>query len=76
MKWGGVPYTFDYRGDNVYGQGDTISPEPGTCSAALVDLGELLMRFADEPDQKRREAIRAELLKRSRTLAERLKAWE
>jgi hypothetical protein len=75
-KWGGILYTFDSIGDNGYGQGNTISPDPGTCSAALVELSELLMLFADTPDEKKREEIRAELLRRSRALAERLEAWE
>lgn len=72
MKWGGTLYTFDYRGDNVYGQGDTVSPAPGTCSAALVEISDLLMRFADERDANKRGEIRAELLRQSRSLAERL----
>ena len=69
---GGAQYTFDYSGDNVYGQGDTISPEPGTCAAALVDIGELLMWFADEPDAVKRGVIRAELLRQTQALAQRL----
>lgn len=72
MKWGGTAYTFDYRGDNVYGQGDTVSPESGTCAAALVALAEELMRFADEQDDEKRSAIRTDLLRQARALAERL----
>lgn len=70
---GGSIYTFDYRGDNVYGQGDTVSPDPGTCLAALVSLGELLMRYADERDETKRRTIREELLRESRVLAVRLR---
>jgi hypothetical protein len=72
VKLPGTFYTFDYRGDNVFGQGDTVSPEAGTCSGALVELGELLVRFVDEPDGKKRGDIRTDLLRRSRALAERL----
>ena len=75
MKWPpGVEYTFDYRGDNVYGQGDTVSPSAGTCSAALVNLCELLIQYADERDPTKRGAIREELLRQSRALAARLTA--
>ena len=74
MKWPGIFYTFDYRGDNVYGQGDTVSPSAGTCSAALVNLGELLARYADAQDETKRRAIREELLRQSRALGMRLEA--
>ncbi len=72
MKWAGRYYVFDYRGDNIYGQGDTVAPSAGTCSAALVSLGELLIRFADERDETKRRAIREELLRQSRALSARL----
>jgi hypothetical protein len=72
MKWGGSCHVFDYRGDNIYGQGDTVSPSAGTCSAALVNLGELLIRYADERDEAKRRALREELLRQSRALAARL----
>jgi hypothetical protein len=72
MKFGGTVYTFDYSGDNVHGQGEAVSPEPGSCSDSLVGLGELLARFADEPSEGRRDTIREELLRKSQALAERL----
>jgi hypothetical protein len=72
MKYGGTVYTFDYRGDNVYGQGNTISPEGGTCTANLVELGALLSRFADEPDIQKRAVLRAQLVEESRALSKRL----
>jgi hypothetical protein len=72
MKWAGSYYIFDYRGDNIYGQGDTVSPSAGTCSAGLVSLGELLIRYADERDATKRGAIREELLRQSGALAARL----
>jgi len=73
MKWGGVHFTFDYRGDNVYGQGDTVSPERGTCAASLVEIGDLLIRFVDEPDGQKRAALQLRLANESRALSERLK---
>jgi hypothetical protein len=72
MKWPGIFYTFDYRGDNVFGQGDTVSPNPGTCSAGLVNLGELLKRYASEQDATKRQTIRDQLLRESQALAARL----
>ena len=73
MKWGGVEYVFDYRGDNVYGQGATVSPDRGTCTGALAQIAELLSRFADERDSDKRADFRAMLVAKSRSLAERLK---
>jgi hypothetical protein len=73
MKFGGTTYTFDYAGDNVYGQGYTISPERGTCTAALAELGELLTQFADQRDETKRTSIRAELLRSSQRLSDRLR---
>jgi len=73
MKWGGTVYTFDYRGDNVYGQGDTVSPEHGACTGSLAELGDLLMRFADEPDANVRDIFRVKLLRQNQALVERLK---
>jgi hypothetical protein len=73
MKWSAVIYTFDYHGDNVHGQGNTVSPEEGTCSAAAVELGELLIAFADAPDEIVRRELRARLLERSGALSRRLK---
>jgi hypothetical protein len=69
----GASYTFEYRGDYVYGQGDTVNPDSGTCSASLVELAELVAQFADEPDPNKRSTIRAELLRNSHILTERLK---
>jgi hypothetical protein len=69
---GGTVYTFDYIGDNIYGQGDTVSPESDTCSGALVDVSDLLIRFVDEEDDTRRRAVRIELLRQARALAERV----
>jgi hypothetical protein len=72
MKFGGTTYTFDYAGDNIYGQGYTISPERGTCTAALAELGDLLAQFADQRDETKRASIRAELLRSSQRLSDRL----
>ena len=72
-KWGGPAYTFDYRGDNEYGQGYVV-PSAGTCTSELVAIGELLIRYTDEPDATKRQPIRAELLRRSNVLAARLQA--
>jgi hypothetical protein len=72
-KLDGVRYTFDYRGDNVYGQGATVSPDSGTCTATLTEIGELLGKFADERDFHKRAIFRDALLEKSRRLAERLK---
>jgi hypothetical protein len=73
MKFGGTIYTFDYQGDNLYGQGYTISPQRGTCADSMVELGDLLSRFADAQDESKRAAIRAQLLARSGVLAKRLR---
>jgi hypothetical protein len=73
MKWGGVHYVFDYRGDNVYGQGGSVSPDRGTCTGALAEIGELLSRFADERDLQKQAVLRDALTAKSRSLAERLK---
>jgi len=72
MKWGGVRYAFDYRGDNVYGQGATVSPDRGSCTGALAKIGELLGRFAEEPDAQKRAALRDALVAESRALSQRL----
>src|SRR5690606_32643203 len=44
-RWGAPQYTFDYWGAMVHGQGMTAAPDPGTCAAELVEIGELLIRF-------------------------------
>jgi hypothetical protein len=72
MKWGGVRYAFDYRGDNVYGQGATVSPERGTCTGALIGIAELLARFADEQDAQKQAALRDALVAESQALTQRL----
>jgi hypothetical protein len=72
LLWRGGRYTFDYSLGNVRGQGETVSPERGTCAASLVGLGELLMQFTAASDPQRRRAIRDQLLKQSDALAERV----
>lgn len=74
LKWGGTRYVFDYLGDNVHGQGDTVSPEHGTCAGGLVELAELLIRIADEPDTQKKKVLHSELLEQSWTIFERLNA--
>lgn len=73
LLWRGGRYTFDYSVGNVRGQGETVSPEPGTCAASLVSVWELLMRFADASEPQQRRAFRDQVLQQSRALAERVK---
>ncbi|HYQ05187.1 MAG TPA: hypothetical protein VER96_41215 [Polyangiaceae bacterium] len=58
MKLGGVRYAFDYRGDNVYGQAATVSPQRGTCTGALAAVAELLGRYADERESEKASPAR------------------
>lgn len=73
LKLGGTNYAFEYLGDNVYGQGSAVSPEPGSCEGSLAGLGSLLMRFADEPDPRKRDILRTAIVAQSNALTERLK---
>jgi len=66
-------FAFDYWGSHVFSQGMTSSREDGSCSAALVSIGELLFRFADEPDEQERRALRGKLLGEIGKLSERLR---
>jgi hypothetical protein len=71
-SWGSTFYTFEFFGERGITQGWVSSPAPGTCAFALAEIGELLIRYADEPDAAKRLAIRADLLNRSHSLAARL----
>lgn len=73
LLWRGARYTFDYSPGSLRGQGETVSPAPGTCAASLVSLGELLINFADASDPNRQRALRDELLNQSNALAARVK---
>jgi hypothetical protein len=66
-------FNFEYWGPHVFSQGETLLLDPTTCSAALASIGELLMRFADEPDASRRAALREELMRHIEQLARRLR---
>jgi hypothetical protein len=72
LLWQGGRYTFDFSADSTRGQGESISPKPGTCTGELVGLGTLLMRFADEGDNEKRSAIRALLIAQGDALARRV----
>jgi hypothetical protein len=72
LLWQGGRYSFDFSADSIRGQGESISPAPGTCTGALVDLGTLLMQFADERDNGKKGAIRALLIAQSDALARRV----
>lgn len=64
-------YTFDYLGDAGYGQGMVTVPRPGTCAAALANLGDLLTHYphADEANRRR---IATQLRQQSEALAKRI----
>jgi hypothetical protein len=65
-------FAFDYWGSHVFSQGMTSSREDGSCSAALVSIGEVLARFADEPDERGRHALRERLVSEIGRLSERI----
>jgi hypothetical protein len=65
-------FIFDYWGNHVFSQGMTFAPEDGSCSAILVSIGELLGRFADQPDEQARRAIRGQIMGEIGKLSDRL----
>ena len=65
-------FTFDYWGNHVFSQGMTTSSEDGSCSAALVSIGKVLVRFADAPNEQERRALRGKIMGEIQKLSERL----
>ena len=65
-------FTFEYWGNHVFSQGMTFARNKGTCSAALVSIGELLGRFADQPNEQARHALQEQIMAEIGKLSENL----
>lgn len=55
-------FTFDYHGDKVRYQGWVFAPESGSCTLALAQIGETLMRLVDASDVRGRALAHAQLV--------------